>query len=148
MTDNIRVNELARELGLTSKEVIEKFAKIQIIVKAHSSSVTPDQVKKLKEFISGGSKVVSKKPKAFIVKKAKADTPNAEPKPEVIKVEKENPVESVEKSKSHVVEKVSPKAEQLAKSNGIKEIDEITLKEVLKNDDADTEEIELTNENS
>jgi hypothetical protein len=38
--------------------------------------------------------------------------------------------------------------EQVAKSNGIKEIDEITLKEVLKNDDADAEEIELTNENS
>lgn len=29
----------------------------------------------------------------------------------------------------------------------IKEIDEITLKEVLKNDDADAEEIELANEN-
>ena len=44
--------------------------------------------------------------------------------------------------------KTISKAEQVAKSNGIKEIDEITLKEVLKNDDADAEEIELTNENS
>ena len=44
--------------------------------------------------------------------------------------------------------KTISKAEQLAKANGIKEIDEITLKEVLKNDDADAEEIELTNENS
>ena len=44
--------------------------------------------------------------------------------------------------------KTISKAEQVAKSNGIKEIDDITLKEVLKNDDADAEEIELTNENS
>ena len=91
MADNIRVNELAKELGLTSKEVIEKLAKIQIIVKAHSSSVTPEQVKKLKDFISGGSKTEVKKPKAFIVKKAKTDSPNATTKPEVIKVEKTEP---------------------------------------------------------
>lgn len=45
-------------------------------------------------------------------------------------------------------QKTISKAEQVAKSNGIKEIDEITLKEVLKNDDADAEEIELANENS
>ena len=44
--------------------------------------------------------------------------------------------------------KTISKAEQVAKSNGIKEIDEITLKEVLKNDDTDAEEIELTNKNS
>lgn len=44
--------------------------------------------------------------------------------------------------------KTISKAEQIAKSNGIKEIDEITLKEVLKNDEIDTEEIEFSNENS
>ena len=37
---------------------------------------------------------------------------------------------------------------EISAKNGIKEIDEITLKEVLKNDDTDAEEIELTNENS
>ena len=39
--------------------------------------------------------------------------------------------------------KTISKAEQLAKANGIKEIDEITLKEVLKNDEISTDEIEL-----
>ena len=67
----MRVSELAKELGLTSKEVIEKLASIQIVVKTHSSAVTPDQVKRLKDFIAGGSKTEVKKPKAFIVKKAK-----------------------------------------------------------------------------
>ncbi len=69
--DNIRVSELAKELGLTSKEVIEKFAQISISVKSHSNTVTPLQVSKLKDFIAGGSKLPSKKPKAFVVKKAK-----------------------------------------------------------------------------
>ena len=44
--------------------------------------------------------------------------------------------------------KTISKAEQLAKANGIKEIDEITLKEVLKNDEISTDEIELKDENS
>ena len=43
--------------------------------------------------------------------------------------------------------KTISKAEQLAKANGIKEIDEITLKEVLKNDEISTDEIELKDEN-
>lgn len=71
--DNIRVNELAKELNLTNKEVIEKFAKISIVVKSHSSAVTQDQVSRLKDFINAGSKVEVKKPKAFIVKKSKTD---------------------------------------------------------------------------
>ena len=124
MTDNIRVNELARELGLTSKEVIEKLAQIQIIVKAHSSSVTPDQVKKLKDFIAGGSKVEVKKPKAFIVKKAKADSPKSEAKPEVIKVEKAPKVEKVEKvSKVEVVKPATPAVEKVEKVNKVEKVE-------------------------
>ena len=57
MDDNIRVSELAKELGITSKEVIEKFAQLQINVKSHSNIVTPLQVKKLKEFIADGGKL-------------------------------------------------------------------------------------------
>ena len=49
--ETIRINELAKELGLTSKEVIEKFAQLSITGKTHSSTVTVDQVKRLKEFI-------------------------------------------------------------------------------------------------
>ena len=39
--DNIRVSELAKELGMTSKEVIEKFNEVEIMVKSHSNTVTP-----------------------------------------------------------------------------------------------------------
>ena len=44
--------------------------------------------------------------------------------------------------------KIISKSEQVAKSNGIKEVDEITLKEVLKNDEINADEIELKDEDS
>lgn len=98
--DNIRVNELAKELNLSSKEVLDKFAKLSIPVKSHSSTVTADQIQKLKNFINAGSKIEVKKPKAFIVKKAKVE-PEKE-KPEVIQKEVEK-VKEVEKPKVEVV---------------------------------------------
>ena len=113
--DNIRVSELAKELGLTSKEVIEKFAQISINVKSHSNTVTPLQVSKLKDFIADGSKVPSKKPKAFIVKKAKVKTEEVEQQ----KTEDNKPVANEEvkkvektpapKSGIEVVKPVAPK---------------------------------------
>ena len=109
MDENIRVSELAKELGMTSKEVIEKFAQLSITVKSHSNVVTPLQVRKLKDFIAGGSKLPSKKPKAFIVKKARKKEPETDVKPEIIK---EKPVEKEETPKKvvEVVKKEPPKS--------------------------------------
>ena len=106
----MRVSELAKELNLTSKEVIEKLAQIKIVVKTHSSSVTEDQIKKLKDFIAGGSVIEVKKPKAFIVKKAKADE-----KPEVKVEEKVIEEEKVEKEKIQEIPKKveTPKVERI-----------------------------------
>ena len=103
--ENIRVSELAKELGLTSKEVIEKFAQISINVKSHSNTVNPMQVSKLKDFIAGGSKLPSKKPKAFVVKKSKI-------KKEEQKVEeKAEKVEAPKKSGVQIVRKAERPAE-------------------------------------
>ena len=49
--DSLRVSELAKELGMTSKDVIEKFSEISIMVKSHSNTVTPVQIRKLKEHL-------------------------------------------------------------------------------------------------
>lgn len=98
--DSIRVNELAKELNLTNKEVLDKFAQLSIPVKSHSSTVTADQKQKLQDFISAGSKIEVKKPKAFIVKKVKT-----EPKEEVKPVEVEDKVATTtEKEKNEVVD--------------------------------------------
>ncbi len=90
--DTIRINELAKEMGLSNKEILEKFAQISITGKTHSSTVTMEQVKKLKDFIESGGVKEVKKPKAFVVKKSKtSDAPiveeikKEEKKPEVVK---------------------------------------------------------------
>ncbi len=91
--DNIRVSELAKELNMTSKDLLEKFAEISVSVKSHSSTVSPEQIRKIKEHLGVAPKKNTAK-KAFIVKKAK---PAQEP--EVVKTEvKESPkVEKVER---------------------------------------------------
>ena len=61
--DTIRINELAKELKMTSKEVIEKLAQISITGKTHSSTLTVDQVKRLKDFINAGYVKQDKKKK-------------------------------------------------------------------------------------
>ncbi len=108
--ETIRINELAKELGLTSKEVIEKFAQISVTGKTHSSTVTLDQVKRLKEFIASGGVKAAKKPKAFVVKKAKTADSEADVKEEV-KEEKEQKEEKKPLPKTVVprVEVVKPK---------------------------------------
>ncbi len=103
--DTIRINELAKELGLPSKEVVEKFAQISITGKTHSSTVTMEQVKKLKDFLATGGVKETKKPKAFVVKKAKTAEPAVaqETKPEENK-------ETAAKSDFPKVEVVKPKS--------------------------------------
>ena len=106
--DSLRVSELAKELNLTSKEVIEKFAEISITVKSHSNTVTSEQIRKLKEHLGIAPQKTAPK-KAFIVKKAKTATAE----PEVVKTttEKAPKIEKVERiervSKPQKVEIVS-----------------------------------------
>ena len=94
---SLRVSELAKELGLTSKDVIEKFAEISINVKSHSNTVDSFQIKKLKEHLGVIPKSTSVKPKAFIVKKAKVNTENEVEQNEVKKVEKVEKTPKVER---------------------------------------------------
>lgn len=111
--ETVRINELAKELGLTNKEVIEKFNALSIPVKTHSSTVTQDQVKRLKEFIASGGVKEAKKPKAFVVKKAKpASEPVVEEVKEVAKPEVVSPkVEKIEKVEKPVEKVSTPKVE-------------------------------------
>ena len=105
--DTIRINELAKELNLTNKELIEKLSKISIVGKTHSSTLTPDQVRRIKEFIANGEKEVKPaKPKAFIVKKSKEaekkEPIEAEEKKEPVKKEPEKPRIEIVKPKSRL----------------------------------------------
>ena len=111
--ETIRISELAKELGLQSKEVVEKFAQMGITGKTHSSTVTVDQISRLKDFIANGGVKAVAKPKAFVVKKAKQEPEvvvedkkeaPVEKKPVVEKIVK---VEKVERPKVEVVKPVS-----------------------------------------
>lgn len=90
--DNKRVYEVAKELGLSNKQVIEYLdEKIGVKVKSHSSTLTASQISRLKEALKPAmSNNPEKKPKAFIVKKAKTPTQEIE----VTKIDKENIVSS------------------------------------------------------
>ena len=72
--ENKRVYELAKEYEMSNKDFIEYLDKnLNIKVKSHSSNLTPAQIDKIKaSFNKGSSSDVAKKPKAFIIKKAKA----------------------------------------------------------------------------
>lgn len=66
----MRVHELAKELGLSSKETIERLGILGVVVKSHASSVSDDEVSRLKDSLNGGAPV------------APAPKVEEEPKPE------------------------------------------------------------------
>ena len=57
----IKVHEIAKEIGLTSKEIIEKANAIGIKVSSHLSAVDDEQAKKIKDSFKSGA--TAKKPK-------------------------------------------------------------------------------------
>ena len=87
--ETIRVYDLSNELNKPTKEIIELLEKkVQIKVKSHSSTLTPEQVKRFKEALNEPDKKNSAKPKAFIVKKAKPQ-PKEEETPSAVEEKKD-----------------------------------------------------------
>ena len=81
-----RVHELAKELGLTSKEVLAHLEKIGAAVKSHSSSVDEETAARVRSDLGNGAAPAPtaepKKPAKTTAKPAaKAPAPKAEPKP-------------------------------------------------------------------
>ena len=59
MTERMRVYELARELGLTSKELLEFLAEEGLEVKSHSSALDEEYVELVREHVIAGRKNMS-----------------------------------------------------------------------------------------
>lgn len=72
----VKIHEIAKELDLTSKEIIEKAKKLGIEVKNHMSSVEEEYAKKIKESLKTKKKVENKKEDKQ-EKKAKQAKPEA-----------------------------------------------------------------------
>ncbi len=101
----IKVHEIAKELGLTSKEIIEKANSLGIKVASHLSSLEDEDVNKIKEgFGKKSAKKEEKKTKSDDIKKdskKKEDKKNASPviiRREVIVSEENKKVDEKPKS--------------------------------------------------
>ncbi|HDQ04492.1 MAG TPA: translation initiation factor IF-2 [Deltaproteobacteria bacterium] len=66
-----RVHELAKELSLESKDLIERMEKMGITVKSHSSTLEQDDVERIKEAVlAGGSRqIVEKRIKSTVIRR-------------------------------------------------------------------------------
>ncbi len=52
ISDKIRIYELSRDLNLENKDILDAAQKLSISVKSHSSSISADDAKKIKNLIS------------------------------------------------------------------------------------------------
>ena len=84
----IKIHEIAKKLGLTSKEIIEKANELKIEAKSHMSGVSDEDAKKIEDSIKGTKTKVSEdqkdKPKKEIAKKESNKTSKKEEKAPVI----------------------------------------------------------------
>ena len=111
----MRVHELAKELNITSKELIEQAnEKLGLALKSHSSTVSDAQVDKIKALYNKTSKPAVK-PKAFIVKKQKQQEPEVakEEKKEDVLPKSVSRLEVVRPAQSTVVKKQPAKPIQV-----------------------------------
>ena len=72
---SIKVHKLAKELGLTSKELMAKFLALKINVKSHMSAIDDDVVARVKKELGGKAKPPKKAPAKKAPAKAKAKKP-------------------------------------------------------------------------
>ncbi len=125
MTDKVSVKEIADELGIASKDVLEKAKNMGIEVKAALSKVSMEDAEKIANYIMNGEDdKPTPTPKPTVVKKAKDDTPKEEPKEKEV-------VEEVVKTTETTSEKSEAKAEVTKEVSSDKE-SETPVEEVKK----------------
>ena len=52
ISDKIRIYELSRDLNLDNKDILDAAQKLSISVKSHSSSISSEEAKKIKNLIN------------------------------------------------------------------------------------------------
>jgi translation initiation factor IF-2 len=118
MTDKVSVKEIADELGIASKDVLEKAKSMGIEVKAAQSKVTMEQAETIANYIINGEPAAPAKPKVKVKKqaKAKSDTPVEKPKAQEEKAEKE-----VAEKKEAPVKEDAPEKPSVSQKEEVKE---------------------------
>ena len=132
MIDKVRVHEVATEMGIASKDVINKATEMGIEVKSAQSTVSMEDAEKIMNFIMNGETPAPKKEVVKPVKTKKADTPKEEPKSEI-----KEEIKSEVKAKT-TAEKVEVKTD-VEVSKETKDLDE-TPKETKKTEETPVKE--------
>ncbi len=113
MSEKVRVHEIAKELGIDSKEVVVKASEMGLVVKSASSSVSMEDAEKIANFIINGAPAPKPATPKVTVKKA-AKKEDEAPKSEETVVE-EKPAEKAEEKKAPAEKKTpAAKAESVA----------------------------------
>ena len=58
ISDKIRIYELSRDLNLENKDILDAAQKLSISVKSHSSSISTEDAKKIKNQLTKKTKVI------------------------------------------------------------------------------------------
>ena len=88
MSDKVRVHEIAKELGIASKEVVDKAHAMGMeSLKTASSSVSMEEAEQIMNFIMNGTPPAPPKPKVRVVKKAEPKAEAAAPVAEAPKAD-------------------------------------------------------------
>jgi translation initiation factor IF-2 len=104
----VKISEIAKELGMKSKDVIERAKELGLNPKAHSSNVSDVDAEKIMMYIQTGQMPESAKPKTDTEPKKEETTKKVET--EVKADKKEEPVKEEPKKE----EKSEPKVEQVS----------------------------------
>jgi len=127
MIDKVRVHEIATELGIKSKEVVDKAIEMGIEVKTASSGVSPEVAEKIMNYIMNPVAAPAPKP---VIKKApkKEESSVEEAKEEAVKEVKAEVTTPVEKAP--VEEPVKTEAETSGKAEETKKAESKDTPEV------------------
>jgi len=103
--DKVRIHEIASELGLKNKEVLEKAKQLGLKVKTHSSAVTFEEAERLMEFIMSGEAPKKEEPP----RRQKEEKKQREPSQPAAKSEREELGESAKQEEKPAEEKPAKK---------------------------------------
>jgi len=126
MIEKVRVHEIAKELGIASKDVLDKAKKMGLDVKSAQSVVTIEQAEKIANYIINGEPAKAPKPKVTVKKqeKAQSDTPIDETPKDVNETE-------AKKVQSTSEEKVEKQAEEpVVENNTVAKVKETDSEKV------------------
>ncbi|MEN4046393.1 translation initiation factor IF-2 [Sulfurimonas sp. NWX367] len=149
MIEKVRVHEIAKELGIASKDVLEKAKKMGLEVKSAQSVVTMEQAESLANYIMNGDDTAeAQKPKVVkkTSKKVNDDTPE-----ETKKDEQERPVaqeeaatEQQSTAKTQTEVKKEAEVEKETKAESAEEKEKSVEEKTLKKEEAPKKEVKKT----